>query len=122
MRADMLYCALYVLTTISFLGCFSRSMCRDAHPATTGVFYQSHTVRGGLPLRERRTTGDESAARRPQDGIFERIARGDSGNVTGAKEWNFPIGVSSVTGISPVFYPSSTTVASLTDVPRESRE
>ena len=97
-------------------------MCRDAHPATTGVFYQSLTAQGGLPLRERRTNGDEIAARRPQDGLFERIGRGDSGNVTDAKEWNFPIGVSSVTGISPVFYPSSTTGGSLTDVPRESRE
>ena len=73
-------------------------------------------------MRERRTNGDEIAARRPQDGLFERIGRSDSGNVTDAKGLNFPIGVSSVTEISPVFYPSSTTGGSLTDVPRESRE
>ena len=73
-------------------------------------------------MRERRTTGDETAPRRPQDGLFDRIGRGDSWDVTDAKEWNFPIGVSSVTEISPVFYPSSTTDGSLTDVPTESRE
>ena len=74
------------------------------------------------PIRERRTPDDEAVAMRLQDGLLERIGRGDSRNVTGEREWTFPIGVSSVTEISLVFYPSPMTVAGLTDVPRESRE
>src|SRR6185295_16759845 len=86
----MLHCTLYHWITIhvSFLSWFSRSMVRNV---PLGVPYQSHTAQGGLPIRERRTTDDETVVMRPQDGLLERRGRSDSRNVTGVREWNFPI-------------------------------